>query len=311
MDGKEELKIKYDLGENVIWCKNKCIDGKKYYRLIIAFISYTFPYIGILVIIFITKNKKSFIFTKILISILYILEIYSSFRVGCTDPGILPKQYVSYVKKKPERKNVIRGHLITLKYCISCDIFRPPRSSHCSKCDNCVQKFDHHCDWIGTCVGIRNYKFFYLLIFCLTIDDIYQIVFCLYILFSHIKEEKSNDWKFFTIIISISIIVLYDLLFINLFLCKLYMSHTYFCINNLSYYECHKKKFNEIPFFNPYKQNFYNNFRQIFCKSARKTIFFDEPFNMIDNNFHDQINVHHTNENIKIANKLLKRENKI
>ena len=59
------------------------------------------------------------------------------------------------------------------------------------------------------------------------------------------------------------------------------------------------------------KQNFYNNFRQIFCKSARKTIFFDEPFNMIDNNFHDQINVHHTNENIKIANKLLKRENKI
>ena len=58
MDGKEELKIKYDLGENVIWCKNKCIDGKKYYRLIIAFISYTFPYIGILVIIFITKNKK-------------------------------------------------------------------------------------------------------------------------------------------------------------------------------------------------------------------------------------------------------------
>lgn len=47
-----------------------------------------------------------------------------------------------------------------VKYCSTCHIWRPPRTSHCSTCDVCVSVHDHHCVFLNNCVGARNYKWF-------------------------------------------------------------------------------------------------------------------------------------------------------
>lgn len=50
---------------------------------------------------------------------------------------------------------------IPLRWCDYCSMYQPLRTKHCEECDFCVRTSDHHCPWLGNCVGEGNRIRFY------------------------------------------------------------------------------------------------------------------------------------------------------
>ncbi|KAF8395633.1 hypothetical protein HHK36_019583 [Tetracentron sinense] len=111
--------------------------------------------------------------------IITILDLMFLFMTSGRDPGIVPRNSLppdsddlsdiatpsmEWISGRtphlriPRTQDVnVNGHKVKVKYCDTCLLYRPPRASHCSVCNNCVQRFDHHCPWVGQCIGVVSY----------------------------------------------------------------------------------------------------------------------------------------------------------
>ena len=238
-------------GNNKLFCNNRIITGEKYHKLFITFFSYFIPYIfSLFFFLYLGTFSLSLNIIYIIISsVFFILNIFYMLKCGCIDPGILPKQIENnnYIIKKEKMRYKINGHILLLNYCYSCNIFRPSRTSHCSRCDNCVERFDHHCLWLGNCIGKRNYKYFYAFLLSLNSNCIFQIIFCIYVEFLDIKKIKNKENKRYAFIITIGCIILYNILFIIIFIGKFLDKYTFLLCKNMTYIEYNKKKFKIYP----------------------------------------------------------------
>lgn len=80
-----------------------------------------------------------------------------------------------------------------LRYCDTCGIYRPPRTVHCAICDLCIEGFDHHCPWLGVCIGLRNYRYFLLFLSLLCAQLLFSVGLCAAHLYSLAQEEEWTE----------------------------------------------------------------------------------------------------------------------
>ncbi|RZB47618.1 probable protein S-acyltransferase 1 [Glycine soja] len=235
--------------------------------------------------------------------ILTVLDFIFLFMTSGRDPGIIPRNAhppeldepldintpsMEWVNnrapnlKLPRVKDVlVNGHTVKVKFCDTCLLYRPPRASHCSICNNCVQKFDHHCPWVGQCIGSRNYPFFILFISSSTLLCIYVFSFS----WVNLLRQEGRLW------VNISHDVLSVTLIVYCFIAVWFVGgltvfHLYLISTNQTTYENFRYRYDKKE--NPFTKGILANFKELSCaKIPSKLVNFRE-WVTIENNIQDE-----------------------
>lgn len=100
-----------------------------------------------------TGVSSTFLFLSIMVFMMWVFLCSS-------DPGrvITPAGYLSRIEgldrrcREHYRESVEGKRIVNQSLCATCEIERPNRCKHCSKCNVCVMRMDHHCTiivWIS------------------------------------------------------------------------------------------------------------------------------------------------------------------
>ena len=117
-------------------------------------------------------------------------------KIEDCDLEILHRTSKMSLKKLKSEKSKIHLEFINKKtICQKCYVIKMPRTHHCSSCKRCVNRFDHHCVWIGNCVGLFNMKFFLQFLFYSSIGSFFNflVYFINYVYFgpkTNLKEDN-------------------------------------------------------------------------------------------------------------------------
>ena len=219
----------------------------------IIFIKYIFPFFNS------EKYILIYIIIKLSITLSLLIGLYNQMACFLIEPGIIPRNYSSLkirdfndkiIYSKITRNPIIRVQ----RNCSICSIRRPKKCQHCFFCDNCVEEFDHHCQYVSNCIGKRNKKYFLFFIifdFIFLIQIYFISFFQLCFSFKVYKDDILEVYNIIYIsIIFLSIIII--LLLANIFFTfdyNGYLIYILYFANFIFIISFYSNKKNDLPIF--------------------------------------------------------------
>ena len=164
-----------------------------FYLLLVLFLYLLYYFYGIK--IYFPHKVLSYNLIYILYTILF-FSLYIFYLCSISDPGIIKKKNISYLKKKYPYDFLFNSDK---PECKKCNFPKINRSKHCRICDKCIEKFDHHCIWINNCVGAKNMKYFFYFIFIHWILVTYASVLSLSFFYYEIQEKNLFNQIYFNV----------------------------------------------------------------------------------------------------------------
>lgn len=131
-------------------------------------------------------------------------------KTALTEPGEVPLQFDLLEESFKEPLNTedygVERYHATVTYCRKCDRNRPVRAHHCILCNKCIMRMDHHCPWVGNCVGIYNYRTFVQLILYAWTSTSFVAGACGEILLR--EDGRTDNWNFAGFVVSWALFVM-------------------------------------------------------------------------------------------------------
>lgn len=124
---------------------------------------------------------------SLLFTCLALLAVSAHARSMTSDPGTIPKG--NFNEDNIRNSGYAAGDVVVR--CTKCECIKLHRAHHCSTCQRCIRKMDHHCPWINNCVGEYNQKFFMLFTFYIMMISIYSLILAAQYVFSC----SDKDWQ--------------------------------------------------------------------------------------------------------------------
>lgn len=126
------------------------------------------------------------------------VTLYYLFQTACVDPGIVrPRRGgAEDLERGPDPVEASSSNEMReptgwtprrppTRYCDICCVEQARDTDHCDDCGVCVEGYDHHCPWMGKCIGRGNMRAFKL----------FNAAWVLYVTFVLFVAIQNTDWS--------------------------------------------------------------------------------------------------------------------